>query len=398
MWSIQKGSQDIVVGTVDTGIDYTHPDLAANMWVNVNEIRGNGIDDDKNGYADDIHGINAIKNIGNPLDDNSHGTHVAGTIGAVGNNNLGVVGVLQSVQIIGCKFLTSYGSGNTSNAIKCMDYFLALKTRSNHPVNLIATNNSWGGGPSSQAMLDAIKAHHNAGILFIAAAGNDRSDNDVSDIFPANYDAANVISVAATDHNDRLASFSNYGKKKVHVAAPGTKIVSTILGHKYGELSGTSMAAPYVTGLAAIIAAQNRNLDAMGIRNLIITSGQPLEPLENKIASGRRIRGADINGVGALTCNDQGLVIKKSPSAATARLDLGKQLFLSAQHLNCASFGGPITLYEGGLGSVILEDSGLNGDLQAEDGIYSLDWKPTKAGDYELKFSADETVLVTVVN
>lgn len=396
MWSYQKGSKQVAIGITDTGFDYSHPDLVDNIWINQNEISGNGIDDDHNGYVDDIHGINAIKNNGDPNDDNMHGTHVAGTIGATGNNSLGVVGVAQSVQMIGCKFLSRHGSGSTADAIKCMEYFVLLKTREINPVNLIATNNSWGGGGSSQAMLDAIKAHDQAGILFVAAAGNEASDNDITQSYPANYDVANVVSVAALDHNDRLAVFSNYGKKKVHVAAPGVKILSTILGQKYGELSGTSMATPHVTGLSAIIASEHGDLNYLGIKNLILTGGQKIDAVATKTISGRRIRGADIDGVGSLTCNNQSLVIRKSPSATIYRLELGKQMFLSIQHVNCASEGGALTLYQGILGEVVLEDNGLNGDAEANDGVYSLDWKPTAVGEYPLKFSPSDIVSVNV--
>ncbi len=396
MWTLQKGSRQVVIGIIDTGIDYNHPDLIDNLWVNQNEIKGNGIDDDHNGYVDDIYGANAIKNTGNPLDDNVHGTHVAGTIGAVGNNSVGVVGVAQNAQIIACKFLSSGGSGSTSDAIKCMDYFVKLKTRAVNPVNLVATNNSWGGGGSSQALLDAVKAHERLGILFIAAAGNDSSDNDTVESYPANYDVANVVAVAATDANDRLASFSNYGKRKVHVAAPGVKILSTTLNQKYGELSGTSMATPHVTGLAAIISSHYPSLDYVGIKNLIVTGGQKIDAAATKTISGRRIRGADSDGVGSLTCNNQALVVRKAPVGTTYRLELGNQLFLSAQHLNCSSEGGPLTVFEGPQGKVVLEDGGRNGDIAANDGVYSLNWQPAEVGEYKLTFSTGDVVTVTV--
>src|SRR5579871_2781060 len=330
MWSMQKGSNDIVIGIIDTGIDYNHPDLAENVWKNPLEIPGNGVDDDYNGYVDDVHGINAIKNSGDPMDDNVHGTHVSGTIGAKGNNRLGVVGVAQSVQITACKFLSSNGTGSISDALQCMEYFAALKSRANSPVNIIATNNSWGGGGSSQAMLEAIQAHERLGILFIAAAGNDSGNNDSSSTFPANYGVANVISVAATDNNDRLATFSNYGKKSVHIAAPGVKILSTILNGKYGELSGTSMATPHVTGAVAIIAAQFQDLNYIGIKNLVMAGGQKIAAAANTTISGRRLIGADQNGVGSLTCSNQILSARKQPSNSNYSLNVGKSLFLSA--------------------------------------------------------------------
>jgi subtilisin family serine protease len=396
MWSHQTGSRDIVVGIIDTGIDYTHQDLIENLWNNPGEIPGNGQDDDQNGYIDDIHGVNAIKNNGNPMDDNVHGTHVAGIIGAAGNNNTGVVGVAQKILLTACKFLSSGGSGNISDAIQCMEYFADLKSRSLNPVNIIATNNSWGGGGHSQSMFDAIKAHQQLGILFIAAAGNERRNNDTSNSYPANYDINNVISVAATDHNDHLASFSNYGKKTVHVAAPGVKILSTVLNHKYGELSGTSMAAPHVTGLAAIIASQFRHLSYQGIKNLILTGGEQIDSTLNTTISGRRIRGADDNGMGSLTCNNQLLTVRKSPASNTHRIRVEQPFFLSALHINCANAGGAITLHQNSDGDIVLKDNGEDGDITANDGIYSLSWIPQKTGVYQLKFTDNDIVNITV--
>lgn len=396
MWNTQKGSRAIVVGIIDTGVDYNHPDLAGNIWNNPGEISGNGRDDDLNGYIDDIHGINAIRNNGNPMDDNVHGTHVAGTIGAVGNNSLGVVGVAQQVTIIGCKFLSGGGSGSAADALKCMDYFAALRSRVNNPVNLVATNNSWGGGGSSQSMLDAIRAHERKGILFIAAAGNESSNNDVTDSFPANYRVSNMISVAATDHKDLLASFSNYGKQTVHVAAPGVKILSTVLAGKYGELSGTSMATPHVTGLAAVIASDNRDLDYVGIKNLILAGAQPIPAATNTTISGRRIRGAGPNGTGSLTCENQFLVQRLEPKSSSVRIPIGQQVFLEATSINCAQSGGSLTVYQNGNIQIVLRDDGQNGDRTAGDGIVATTFQPTAVGTYTLQFSATDVVTVTV--
>jgi len=234
-WDIHTGSGNVVVGVIDTGVDYTHQDLVDNMWVNQVEATGvPGVDDDSNGYVDDIYGINAITGSGDPMDDQGHGTHCAGTIGAVGNNAVGVVGVNWDVEIMGLKFLDSTGSGSISDAIECMEYVLNMHTKG---VNIRLTSNSWGGGGYSQAAYDAISALRDEGILFIAAAGNDSSDNDASPHYPSSYDLYNIIAVAATDHNDELASFptwgSNYGLTSVDVTAPGAYILSTLPGAGY---------------------------------------------------------------------------------------------------------------------------------------------------------------------
>ncbi len=396
MWDIQKGNPNVVVGIIDTGVDYTHQDLTESMWTNSGEIAGNGRDDDNNGYIDDIHGVNAIKDNGDPMDDNIHGTHVAGTIGARGNNNLGVVGVARDIRIAACKFLSKSGSGGISDAIQCMEYFHKLKTRSQNPVNIVATNNSWGGGSSSQAMFDAIKAHEQSGILFIAAAGNESNNNDQSPSFPANYAVPNVISVAATDRFDELASFSNYGKRTVHVAAPGVKILSTVPNQGYSELSGTSMATPHVTGLAAIIASQDAALGYRGIKRLILTGGTRIPAATTTTITGRRIRGADTNGDGSLTCKNQTFTERQTPAENSVRLVLGEQIFLSAVYMNCAQIGGSFNVYSNGTTRVDLNDNGEFGDITANDGIFALAWTPERGGVYSLKFSESDTVVVNV--
>lgn len=393
MWNIETGQSSIVIGVIDTGVDYNHPDLAPNMWKNPGEIAGDNIDNDNNGYIDDVYGINAILGNGNPMDDNMHGTHVSGTIGAKGNNNVGVVGVAQNVQIAACKFLSSQGSGSISDAIECMQYFAKLKQAG---VNLISTSNSWGGGSRSQSMEDAIKAHRDLDILFIAAAGNESNNNDNQASYPATYQISNVISVAATDSNDRLASFSNYGTKTVHVAAPGVKILSTVPNNGYSELSGTSMATPHVTGLSAIIKSHFPLLDYKGIKSLILSSGTLIPSVSTKTLSKRRIRGADQDGTGALSCLNQIVKGRIMPANSTISIPVGGEIFLSAVNINCQSPGGEITLYQDSAQAVILRDNGQNGDVIANDGLYSLSWKPTVGGTYPLDFGNSDIVSVTV--
>lgn len=396
MWNIQKGSGAVVIGVLDSGVDYNHNDLKPNLWRNISEIAGNGIDDDGNGYIDDVYGINAILNNGNPIDTTSHGTHISGTIGAKGNNAMGVVGVNQTVGIATCKFLGSNNSGTTSDAIKCLQYFAALKTRPVNAVNIVATNNSWGGGAFSQSLIDAIAAHQNLGILFVAAAGNAGTNNDLQPFYPANYQLANVISVAATDQNDQLASFSNYGQRTVHVAAPGNKIFSTVINQRYAFLSGTSMAVPHVTGLIAIIKAQFPSMDYRNVKNLVISSGKPLSGLQTNTITGRRVRGADTNGQGALTCNNQSVVSRLAPLASTLTVTAGSQVMLSALNIKCSLPNGGITLYSDANQSVTLQDGGINGDVTSGDGTYSLLWKPQIAGTYALNFGGGDIVTITV--
>ena len=247
-WDITTGSKDILVGVIDTGIDRDHEDLKANMWTNPNEIAGNGKDDDKNGYIDDVHGWDFYNNDNNPDDDDSHGTHCAGTIGGVGNNGKGVVGVCWNVSMVGIKFLGKDG-GYISDAIKSVTYATKIG------VNL--TSNSWGGGGYSSTLKRAIDEANQKGIGFVAAAGNHNGNNDSRPSYPASYKSENVISVGASDHRGKKAYFSCYGKTSVHLFAPGVKILSSVPNNKYASFQGTSMAAPHVSGAYALLLSAN---------------------------------------------------------------------------------------------------------------------------------------------
>ena len=286
-WGVSVGSQSVVVAVIDTGVDYTHVDLAANIWTSAGEIAGNGIDDDGNGFVDDVHGYNFIDNIGDPMDDNGHGTHVSGTIAAVGDNGVGVVGVNWSTSIMALKFLNSAGQGYLSDAVRSINY--ATMQRTTYDVNVRVMNNSWGGGGFSSAMQNAIGAAGDAGILFVAAAGNSGSNNDVTPQYPANYTSENVISVAASTQTDQLAYFSCYGATTVDVAAPGVSIYSTLPGNRYGSYSGTSMATPHVAGLAALAWAVDPDASVAEIRSAILEGADSIAALSGKVVTGGRL-------------------------------------------------------------------------------------------------------------
>jgi hypothetical protein len=278
-WDISTGNKDIIVAVIDTGVDYTHPDLAANMWVNAGEIPGNGLDDDHNGYVDDVYGYDFVNNDGNPMDDHYHGTHCAGTIGAVGNNNQGVVGVCWNVRIMAVKFLNSAGSGSTSNAILSVQYSTLMGA------NL--SSNSWGGGGYSQGLKDAIDAAGAAGMLFVAAAGNDGSNNDTYPHYPSSYDSTSLIAVMATDRYDNKSSFSNYGPVSVDLGAPGSSILSCKPGNQYQYLNGTSMATPHVAGACALLWSMNSTVSNLEIKNILLETVDPT--LAGQCVSGGRL-------------------------------------------------------------------------------------------------------------
>lgn len=283
-WATTKGSADVVVAVLDTGVDYNHEDLRANMWTRPNNIPQ--YVDAQLGTFDDSHGYDANANDGDPLDDNGHGTHVAGIIGADGNNGIGIAGINWKVQIMPLKFLGRGGYGNVKDAIEAINYAI---DRKKNGVNLRVINASWGSTSRSQALEDAIRAAGEAGILFVAAAGNSSTDNDKRAHYPSNYDLPNMISVAALDRNDQLASFSNFGAKTVHIAAPGREIDSTWLNDAYREASGTSMAAPQVAGIAALILANEPKLSMTKLRERILKSVDKIDSLSGKVAAGGRL-------------------------------------------------------------------------------------------------------------
>jgi subtilisin family serine protease len=292
------GSSNVVVAIIDEGFDNQHQDLSSNSWVNPNETANDGIDNDKNGYIDDVYGWDFDGNNNSTFDGSGddHGTHVAGTIGGL-SNTVGVVGVNWNVKMISCKFLGSTG-GTLANAVKAVDYVTALKSKG---VNIVASNNSWGGGGFSAALHAAISRANSAGVLFIAAAGNSGTNNDNTASFPGNYSISNRVSgktyaalpnmivVAAIASNGTKASFSQYGAKSVHLGAPGVGIFSTLPYNTYGSYNGTSMATPHVTGAAALYKANNSSASASAIKSAILGSVTKISSLTGKCTTGGRL-------------------------------------------------------------------------------------------------------------
>jgi subtilisin family serine protease len=280
-WDIETGNPNLVIGVIDTGVDYNHPDLVGNIWTNPGEIAGDGIDNDNNGYIDDIRGWDFAYNDNNPMDVQGHGTHVSGTIAGKGNNGVGVTGVAWNAKIMPLKFLDDTGSGSTSNAISAINYATAKGVK--------ITNNSWGGGGYSQALYDAINAAGQQGALFIAAAGNESNNNDTLPSYPASYNLANIISVASTTRTDSLSSFSNYGLTSVDLGAPGSNIYSTTPNNTYSTYSGTSMASPHVAGAAALVWSENPTWTAQQVKNTLMNTGDSIAALAGKTVSGKRL-------------------------------------------------------------------------------------------------------------
>lgn len=331
-WDIIKESPNIKIGVIDTGIDWTHPDLVDNIWQNMGEDIDNdgqviqwngttwefdpddinGIDDDGNGYADDFVGWDFVNDDNNPYDDNAHGTHVAGTIGAEGNNAEGVIGVTWDVQLAALKFLDSLGSGYTSDAIIAIDYAREM--------GFHLTNNSWGGSGFSSALYNAISQANDSGQLFVAAAGNSREDTDVIPHYPSAYDLPNIIAVAATNHQDNLAFFSSYGATTVDLAAPGQSIYSCIPGNAYASYNGTSMATPHVSGAIALIWENCNALSHLDVKERLLSNVDLIPAMAAKGVSEGRLNILNAlqvdEGSAIFTYNVNGLTVDFAPDYA----------------------------------------------------------------------------------
>lgn len=289
-WRKTKGSNDVVVAVLDTGVDYTHPDLQNNIWTRPDSLPA--YTDDDLGEIDDVHGYSAFDD-DDTMDDNGHGTHCAGIIGAEGDNNFGITGVNWHIKIMPLKFMDANGSGTTKDAIEAINYVI---DRKKHGVNVRIISASWGSTVKSKALEDVIKKAGDEGIMFVAAAGNSSENSDKRPHYPAGFDLPNVISVAALDRFDQLASFSNYGAKSVFIAAPGKEILSTWLGGEFREASGTSMATPEVAGVAALVLSTNQKMSIAELRERLKNSVDKLDSLKGKVATGGRINAAKAVG------------------------------------------------------------------------------------------------------
>ena len=329
-WSVSTGSPDVTVAVIDTGVDVSHPDLAPNVWVNPGEdcagCRTNGVDDDGNGYVDDWRGWDFVNGDNNPTDDNGHGTHVAGTIAAAGNNGLGVAGVAWSSKVMPLKFLAADGTGSVADAISAILYARAKGV----PI----LSNSWGGDDFSQALLDAIRQTDASGELFVAAAGNDFTNNDATPSYPSSYDSPNVLAVGASDQFDRKAWFSNYGARSVDLAAPGTNVYSTWRGGTYRFEDGTSMATPHVSGAAALAKAVFPGATGAGLKALLLRTVDPVAVLAGTTRTGGRL-----NVDHAVRCAGSPQAWIEAPSAG-AEVSAGQPLQIQVLAAACGVPGG----------------------------------------------------------
>lgn len=296
-WDTTMGA-GVVVAVTDSGIEQSNPELAPRLWSNYGEV-ANGIDDDDNGIVDDIHGADFVHGDGSPDDEEGHGTHVSGTIAAGANDGYSSVGVAPQAQIMALKFLDGNGNGNVGDAISAIDYAVENGAR--------VINASWGGAPYSKALEDAIVRANNAGAVVIVAAGNEGIDNDIQPSYPASYTLPNMVTVAATNKRNRLAAFSNYGTGSVDIAAPGVDILSNV-ADRYESWSGTSMATPHVSGIAALLAAHRPDADPIEVADAIRRGAKPVRRLENKL-----VTGGVANAVRSLLAIDQPNIDFTSP-------------------------------------------------------------------------------------
>jgi large repetitive protein len=369
-WNVTKGSSNVSVAVIDTGVDWSHPDLSSQIWINPGEncpgCRNDGIDNDHNGFVDDWHGWDFANNDNNPTDDHGHGTHVAGTIGAAGNNGTGVAGVNWNVKIMPVKFLNAQGSGTDADAVSAVLY--AAQNGAD------VMNNSWADNVYSQALADAITVADQHKALFVAAAGNNGTDNDSSPTYPGSYDMPNVVAVAATDNTDNRAFFSNVGRRSVDLGAPGVDIYSTWPGGGYQYLSGTSMATPHVAGAAALEKAAFPSASAAGLKALLLATVDPKPSLATTTSSGGRL-----NIGNAVACNATPQVWIDAPGPGF-QTDVGAPVSFTALAANCANPNGVTVTATGNGAPVTLAARG--------DGVYSGSFTPTGGGAVTISVTA----------
>jgi len=386
-WSaFSAGNGTVVVADIDTGIDYTHPDLAANVWHNPLEIPANGIDDDGDGYVDDVYGIDTVNHDSNPFDDQGHGTHTAGTIAAAGNNGVGVTGVNWNAKLLSCKFLDASGYGDDAGAIECFNYIIALKNRG---VNVRVSSNSWGGPREGTATVleSTIDAAGAAGILNVFGAGNDGTNNDVTPFDPASFASPSIVSVASSSSSDRRSFFSNYGPTTVDLAAPGENILSTYPGGDYEYLSGTSMATPHVAGAAALLVALDPTLSVAAIKALLLDNVDRIPRWSSLVVSGGRLnlyRAAAAVGPGSN--NPPPAVSITGPAEGTV-FTLPATVTVTA---DASDSNGSVT-------SVAFFANGMSigGDTAAP---YGVTWTNVPAGSYTLTAVATDDLGATTVS
>lgn len=389
-WDITKGSTNVIVAVIDTGIRYTHQDLANQMWHNPGEIPGNDLDDDGNGYIDDVFGINAITGTGDPFDGDDHGTHCSGTIGAAANDGHPHVGVNWNVRLMGAKFLGE-GGGDTGDAITCIEYTVKMGAR--------VLNNSWGGGGYSRALFDAIKKAGDAGVLFVAAAGNYSINNDVTPFYPCSYPLDNIISVAATDRSDQLADFSHYGAKSVDLGAPGVAIFSSTSTSdtSYELFDGTSMAAPHVSGAAGLILSAYPTADLTELKGRLLLGADPIPALAGKCVSGGRL-----NVYRALTLAGSGVLqATVNPPSTSALLASSTQpIYVKVTDLFGVRNATVKALVTGVVTTnLTFLDNGTAPDLTANDAIYTANfYVPAATGAVTMTITASATNKVSTTN
>ncbi len=389
------GSSEILVAVIDSGVDCTHRDLEANLWRNPGEIAGNGIDDDGNGYVDDVMGWNALEPGKPPCDETGHGTWVAGVIGAVGNNGdadnggSSTTGVVWKTGIVPCKFGHT-GSGDAKGAIACLKYVAKLREMGHR---IVAVNASWGDMASPSAELEeAIARLAELDVLFIASSGQCNANIggcnlDEEPRYPASYTLPNLITVAAIDSSASLTSLSKFGRRTVHVGAPGDEIVTLHLNNLVNEKGSTSLAAPHVTGIAALLAQQLPEGHSQAIRNLILSGGVPVEGLAQQTITGRRVQAAIVPSTAS--CSDRVVRARLRPNwkYSIQPVNVGEQIAIQVLHIACAQPAGDVTVEivrrrDGDTKLLTLED---DGNAWTGDAVYGAKWTVPEAGEFEVR-------------